>query len=131
MDRVELFVVFAEVETAVVETFDEVFVGDLFAGFVEFLFTFVEFLHFLIESGEDDIFGDEGLGDHDIEDVFVGVDFGEYFLEERGVEVFIFFDSGDGALDGADVLINLILFLLVFEELFFELIFSGNHKAAF
>ncbi len=131
MNRVELFIVFAEIKTAVVEAFDEVFVRNLFAWFIKFLFAFVEFLHFLVESREYNVFGNKRLWDHDIEDIFVGVDFGEYFLEERGVEIFIIYDSGDGALNWGNVLVDLVLFLLIFEELLFELIFACDDKAAF
>ncbi len=56
LDGVELFVIFPEVEASIVETFGKVFVRDIFAGFIELLLAFVEFFHFLVKSGEDDVF---------------------------------------------------------------------------
>ena len=89
LNAVELFVIFAEIKTPIIQTLDIIFIGNLFAGFVEFLFTLVKLLDFLLESREDDVFGNLGLGEHDGEDIFVGVDFGEKFLEQGRVEVFV------------------------------------------
>jgi hypothetical protein len=82
LDAIELLVIFAEIKAPIIQALDIIFIGNFFAGFVEFLFTLVELLDFLLESREDDVFSDLGLGEHDGEDVFVGVDFGEKFLEQ-------------------------------------------------
>ncbi len=89
LDAVELLVIFTEIKAPVIQALDIIFIGNFFAGFVEFFLTLVELLDFLLESGEDDVFGNLGLGEHDGEDVFVGVDFGEKFLEQGRVEVFV------------------------------------------
>lgn len=131
LSGVELFIVFFEIEAAIIKTFCKVFIGYVFTCFVELLFALIKFLYFLIEPGEDDLFGDERLGYHNIENILIGIDFGEYFLYEWRIEIFIFLYSGYGALDSAYSLIDLILFLFIFEELFLELIFPGDDKIAF
>ncbi len=83
MHTVELLVIFAEIKTAIIQALDIIFIGHIFAGFIELFFALVELLDFLLQAGQDDVLGDLGLGEHDGEHVLVGVYFGEEFLEQR------------------------------------------------
>lgn len=131
LSGVEFFIIFLEIETAIIKTFCEVFIRYVFTCFVEFLFALVKFLNLLIQSGKDDFFGNDRLWYHNVENVLIRVNFRKYFLYEGSVEIFIFLYSRDGALEWTNSLINFVLFLLVFEELFFEFVFSRDDKISF
>ncbi len=83
LHTVELLVIFAEIKTTIIQALDIIFIGHIFAGFIELLFALVELLDFLLQAGQDDMLGDLGLGEHDGEHVLVGVNFSEEFLEQR------------------------------------------------
>lgn len=75
LSGVELFVVFPEIKTPVIQTFDVVFVRYVLTSLIELLFASVKFLHFLVQTRQNHIFRDQGLRDHYVEHVFIRIDF--------------------------------------------------------
>ena len=77
---VEFLIIFSEIKAAIIQTFGVVFVCNLFTRLVKLFLALVQFVHFLVESRQDYVLSDLGLGDHDIEYIFIGIYFGEQFL---------------------------------------------------
>lgn len=77
---IKSLIVFSKIKTSIIKTFRKIFVRYIFASFIEFLFAFIKFLHFLVKSWKYYIFCNCRLRYHDIEDVLVRIYFCKKFL---------------------------------------------------
>lgn len=75
LSGVEFFVVFSEIKASIIQTFDVIFVRDVLACFIELLFASVKLLHFLVQTRQNHVLCNQGLRNHNVEDVFIRVNF--------------------------------------------------------
>lgn len=77
LSGVEFFVVFSEIKASIIQTFDVIFVRDVLACFIELLFASVKLFHFLVQTRQNHILRNQGLGNHNVEHVFIRINFAQ------------------------------------------------------